>query len=628
MDYRRISFTDAIREISGGKITQNVEAFSQHTSIEKEKPTALSASDWQSYGRPLSEKDIARLAASRKESKTASLEIFQALGCRMKDDNWIAFPYQQPGKESFYTVKLRHVDDKSKGFPQDNCVASNGFFNLQTVNALEDIYVVEGEPDVAILEEAGFRAVSVVNGTQTKFDKEALKALSEAPRIFLIGDMPTRWTSDDPGERCMDLLQKAFAKVQVENVYRIRFKTAKDVCELATLFPDSLPARIQELSEESLQPWVTKEIPRIHELSKMPQRWLVDRLLPHEGLTLIAGSQGSTKSLLAMLLGQKISASAVDVLGRRLWTEFSGSDLRFEDMPEFAGVFPRIPVLYLDRENPESEINKRREQLGIVGNLDFLYWGQWSKDGYPPEPDDPKLLEWARRAGGFFIFDSLQQWYGGANENDNTAMGALMRKFQRLSRACAGVLVLHHYRKEDAVARGGTSITSIPDMSISLTKEHFGNSDICTLGEIRFRMCPKWMLRYETTWQRAARPNKWQGDWKDKPSHWILFDVKSDNLESEEIQQKTEEEKALEGCIDAALGGNNNLTVTDLIGKCREAFPDLTILCGAANAVINKITRRAAKIGWKHNKAVMPRWTKESTPAGMLDESGNDTKPF
>jgi hypothetical protein len=623
----KLSFGDAVKRLGGGPM--QIEP--RGSSDGKPAPTAMTADEWRNYGREVEQRDIDRLTASRKD-RTASFETFRRLGCRMKDDDWMAFPYQRPESEQFYTVKLRHLDRKK--FPQEHCVASNGMFNLAAVNELEDAYVVEGEMDVAIMAEDGFCAVGVVSGSQAKFDVEALKVLSRASRLFIMPDHGGRWRPDDPGEKCMDALQSALAKVQVEDtVYRLQLMDAKDACELASLFPDSFAARITEMSEESLKPWVTREIPRIHQLSKVPPRWLVDRMLPYEGLAEIAGTQGSAKSLLAMMIGRAVAnghftlfqgldpAEPPAVAGRELWTNVQTN--WFEPVKGMAikvSERPRTPVLYLDRENPEAEVNRRREQLGIIGGNDFIYWGAWNKNGEPPEPDDPRLLEWARREKGLIIFDSLQQWYGDANENDNTMMGELMRKFQRLARMCAGVLLLHHYRKEADAARGGTVITSIPDMTISLVKEHIGDIDVCKLGEIRFRISSKWTMEYHMRWVRNEDEKPSFGL---MPTHWIQVSVKADDMEAEAIRKKDEHEEAVAAFIDKTLSEDPNLTMRAVVDKGREAFTDSRIFMGAGSSPLNKLKKRAADAGWSYDKDREPRWTK-----GEASKSDPHPMPF
>jgi hypothetical protein len=243
------------------------------------------------------------------------------------------------------------------------------------------------------------------------------------------------------------------------------------------------PTVAESLDDGSGSPWVIRNVPRIDQLPRGEQKWVIDNLLPFAGLAMLSGKQGSQKSLLAMFLAQGISGRS-HCLGRCVLSE----QQRFG-----------APVLYLDRENPVAEVNKRREKIGILGNQDFRYWGDWELE-HVPEPDDPRLMQFAK-AGGYLIFDSLQQWYGDRNENDNTAMLELMNKFKALARAGAGVLLLHHnakplHRGGDSQSRGGTAIVACTDMAISASKNGDG---IVQLREDRFRMCAPWEIDYKVS---------------------------------------------------------------------------------------------------------------------------------
>ena len=91
-------------------------------------------------------------------------------------------------------------------------------------------------------------------------------------------------------------------------------------------------------------------------------------------------------------------------------------------------------MLYLDRENPQGMVSERSSGAGILANAKFNYWGEWEPEPLP-EPDDPRLLEFAAQ-GGFIVFDSLQDWYPpNFNEIDNAKIVELMRKFRRLTPA-------------------------------------------------------------------------------------------------------------------------------------------------------------------------------------------------
>jgi hypothetical protein len=477
----RIPFLDAVAKL-GGKETDEPAAATSPT--EKPKPKAMTLEAWASWGRELTPDDVVRLAVSRKD-RTASFETFQSLGCRIQGE-YIGFPcshtvYDDAGlieDVRFDVIRKRHMDQKD--FYLENSVSQHGLFNLDTVNAIEDVYVVEGEMDVAIMEEAGFRAVSVISGSQKKFDPHAIEALRLAPRIFLIGDQEH---DGGPGQKCMDGLQKL---LPFEKTFRVAFDGAKDVSALARKLGDGFSSRIADLTEDALEPWTSKDgnVPRIDQLSSKEVVWVVDRMLPYGGLTMLLGSQGSMKSLFGMYLAKAVAGSANDFVGREI---------------------PRsLPVMYIDRENPEGEVSKRARLTGIVGMEDFQYWGDFNQAGFTPDPDDPRLFEFAHRRKGLIIFDSLQDWYGDDSEIDNTAMVKLMGKFRKLARAGAGVLILHHQSKQskkdhDKEGRGGTAITSLTDMAIASTKSE-ADPNVIELRESRFRMCGGWEVDFKAHW--------------------------------------------------------------------------------------------------------------------------------
>lgn len=483
MAFDKISFLDAVAKL-GGKETETPS--STPAATENLKPKAMTLATWSTRGRELTQADIARLAASRKD-KTAGLEAFKSLGCRV-DGDFILFPctrtvYDDNGLVEdikFDYVRKRHLD--AKEFILENSTSQQGLFNLDTVNPLEDVYVLEGEMDVALAEEAGFRAVSVVSASQKKFDKQAIKTLKLASRIFLVGDQG----EDDPGQKCMDGLQKL---LPLDKTFRIRLDNAKDLSELARKVGENFATRIAELRDESLEPWVTENLPTITQLSSEPVKWVVDRMLPYGGLTMLAGSQGSMKSLFGMYAAQAITTNYLNrgFLGRT--------------------VMDGIPVLYIDRENPEGEISNRARRMGILGNRNFIYWGDFNKDEQTPEIDDVRLMEFAHRKNGYIVFDSLQDWYGDASEIDNTAMVKLMGKFRKLARAGAGVLLLHHQNKsKDASWRGGTAIISLTDMAIAARKSE-EDQNVVELREARFRMCGAWEIDFRSHWDAGPRHN-------------------------------------------------------------------------------------------------------------------------
>ncbi len=286
--------------------------------------------------------------------------------------------------------------------------------------------------------------------------------------------------------------------------------------------PIKIAAQFEAAAKAGL-PTISKltDLPTITQLASDPVRWIVDRLLPYGCLTMLVGSQGSMKSMFAMYAAQAISGGHKDFLGRAIISEKDRHG---------------VPVLYVDRENPEAEVSNRARFMGILANAEFTYWGDFNKDGQTPEIDDERLLDWAHRHNLFFVFDSLQDWYGDENENDNSAMVKLLGKFRKLARAGAGVLLLHHKNAAGERARGGTAITNLTDMAIKAGK-NADDSNIIELREERFRMCGAWEIDLKAHWDA--------GEFHGNAKHYQLELVR-DQLVSEVVRdrQADKQEKA------------------------------------------------------------------------------------
>jgi hypothetical protein len=474
-DYDKIDFATALERL--GRVQPDTSPVKP-----KPKPAPMTADKWAAWGQPITQADVDAFAASRPHSHTAALETLTTLGVRRKGE-YLGFPYKC--NRVFSGVKMRRLDKKEFVFA--NAVDTSSLFNLDAVNPIDDCYIVEGEPDVATMAENGFVAVSPFSSQQQHFSTAALARLAEAPRLFVIGDM------DEAGQHFVDRIMKA-----LPGAHRIKFADANDVGELALKFGEGFANVLDSLAKEAATPaapWVRTHVPRIHQLSKRPKLWLADRMVPYGGLTLASGRQGSMKSLFALWLAHRISGGNT-FLGRNM-----RNPIQVEGglWPDIASV-PAPPVVYIDRENDEADVEERRARLGIIGNNDFHYWGEWVGD--TPGPDDERLFEFVRRERAFVVFDSLQQFLGDLNENDNADMTKLMGQFRRLARAGAGVLVLHHNNKPDrltgdSTSRGATAIPANTDMALLMRKNK--DTDAVEIREDRFRGCAPWELDFRVT---------------------------------------------------------------------------------------------------------------------------------
>ncbi len=470
-----IDFVKAFDKVGMGEAIRNLEESNTHgRELPKKTPAVpMTEEKWATCGQAVTDADVAELAASRPHSATPEADALNILGFRittMGSNRFIVAPYRI-GK-TFYTIKARNL--ATKGFIQENSLSQKGLFNIDAVTAGCDVYVVESELDAAILHEQGYTAVSVVNAKQKLIEAEVLKKLTTAHRIFLVGD------NDTAGISCMDGIAKLLPS---EKVYRMPLTDGKDVGEWAAAFKrdDFLLGGFKEnweqLRMDALASWVANHIPFVADIPDEPQLWTVKDLLPLSGYLLISGKYGAMKSLLALYLAFCIENGA----------------------RAFGRTTMKAPVLYLDRENPRQTIGERRIGLGIPDNQ-VRYWGDWLTDE-TPSLDDPRLAEFAIRERGVIIFDSLQDWLNGANENDPSQMTEISRKFRRLARLGAGVIVLHHADKYRSGYRGTTAIPAGTDMALKIAKTE---DNVIQLREERFRSCASWEMDVQFFFQSGA----------------------------------------------------------------------------------------------------------------------------
>lgn len=106
-------------------------------------------------------------------------------GADIADQGWLAFPCVE--NNQVIGIKYRSlIRKKPGGFSRQPGFAS-ALFNTETIDCFEPIYVVEGEFDACILEQAGFCAVSVPSAG-TKLTPEMKDQIMKASSVILAGD--------------------------------------------------------------------------------------------------------------------------------------------------------------------------------------------------------------------------------------------------------------------------------------------------------------------------------------------------------------------------------------------------------------------------------------------------------
>jgi DNA primase len=122
-----------------------------------------------------------------------------------QNKGWIVLPVVQGTK--VLAVKFRSM--AKKAFCKLTHMASDVLYNADTIDLMDPVFLTEGEFDAMVLEQAGFKAVSLPNAN-TKVSPRMREQLLEALHVVLAGDH-----DGGAGEEAMKKLKAAFGKQAV-----------------------------------------------------------------------------------------------------------------------------------------------------------------------------------------------------------------------------------------------------------------------------------------------------------------------------------------------------------------------------------------------------------------------------
>lgn len=185
-----------------------------------------------------------------------------------------------------------------------------------------------------------------------------------------------------------------------------------------------------------------------------PQSWLVEKLIPKEGLVALSGIPGSFKSYLTNWLALKVAT------GENFFT------------------FPteKAAVLFIDRENPNYLIQKRFKSLSEETNLPIYWLNLEFRIGN--ENHITAVIEAIEQHNiKLVIIDSLIRIHS-ENENESSGMSKVFQQLKRIQDKGASVLFLHHHKKTGGMVtinqaeslRGSSDIIAAVDSHIRIDK--------------------------------------------------------------------------------------------------------------------------------------------------------------
>lgn len=324
---------------------------------------------------------------------------------------------------------------------------------------------------------------------------------------------------------------------------------------MATNQHDPAEQKFQAIEAEIDAPTNPEIMPGIRpiwysELAKMdlpPPSWVVDKLIPDEGVTVLSAAPASFKTWLVFDIAIQVAQ------GNALFGQFETNQTK---------------VLIVDEESGLRRLRDRLQKLGITEDVPLA---TISKTFFKLTDNSAKLLaKSCKDAGiGLVVFDSLTRIHT-SKENDAQEMATVMENLRRLAQAGIAVLLIHHDRKQGqgfrgkggaSEMRGSVEINAACDVQISIMRESGTNRIVVSQNKNRDAEEISFKLEVRNDDDRT-----WFEYRGDKPSKRKL-------TEAEIIQLLTPGKRMYQGEIVAALkdsGGISEKTTREILSEMTE----------------------------------------------------------
>lgn len=281
---------------------------------------------------------------------------------------------------------------------------------------------------------------------------------------------------------------------------------------------------------------ITQPLGSLLKIEFPPEVWVVDQLLPDEGVTILSGAPGSFKTWLYVEIAIKVAK------GELVFGHYKSK---------------KTGVLVIDEESGERRLQKRFKQLGATNDLPIHYV---SRVGYKLNQlyTDAIATKARENGAGLIIFDSFTRFNKG-DENASGDMSTYMDYYRQLADAGFSVLILHHNRKDtgksSSVAqamRGSSDILASADCHIAVSRK--GQSEYVKLEQTKNRDIWE-SAPFDLHFYENANGFEYVGkDKTDTEVHRERLDVVRKYVEEHPGQYKTELQKLVPADTDIDVG--------------------------------------------------------------------------
>ena len=191
------------------------------------------------------------------------------------------------------------------------------------------------------------------------------------------------------------------------------------------------------------------------DLKNLPAtKWIVNGLIPEQGIGAIYGPSGSSKTFLTLDL-------LIHICEGRDWfcREVLQRDVLYICLEGKGGITKRIEAWEIHNKTAASNLKV------VFGDFNLLY-----------EDDVTRLIDSAissLRPGAVICIDTLNQASPGGDENNSTDMGRIIASVKKIAEAFNGfVFLVHHTGKDRSKGlRGHSSLRAALDVSIEVKRE-------------------------------------------------------------------------------------------------------------------------------------------------------------
>ncbi len=188
---------------------------------------------------------------------------------------------------------------------------------------------------------------------------------------------------------------------------------------------------------------------------KNSNKWIVENLIPENGITFIAGNPKSGKSLIGLHIALSI------IHGTKAFGAFNTQQMK---------------VLYIPKEDSQSIVAERLLHQTSLNNFHFCYQGNFSID--TPHGQEQLIALENEIKPDVIIFDSYRRFISG-NENDSEVTNKSHSLFKSLlNKGVKSIIVIHHINKprenfsNPQMLRGSSDLWAMLDSLIFIEKKN------------------------------------------------------------------------------------------------------------------------------------------------------------